>query len=92
MIEYMLPVTGDKSWQCLSLSYLSVMISIHLGDIFTPKTKFKLENDPMCGITTGGREECFWDCELTQGLYHKFKPAGPIIKNPGCLQDCFDEV
>ena len=22
-----------------------------------------LEDDPMCGVTTGGMKECLWDCE-----------------------------
>ena len=24
--------------------------------------KRKLKSDPQCGRTTGGREECWWDC------------------------------
>ena len=47
-----------------------------------------LENDPMCGITTGGKEECFWDCEInSKGIGN-----GPIITSPECLLDCFSEV
>ena len=23
-----------------------------------------LEDDPNCGITYSGRDECFWDCEI----------------------------
>ena len=50
--------------------------------------EYKLENDPMCGITTGGSEECFWDCEIdVDGLGN-----GPIIKRPECLLNCFEEV
>ena len=48
--------------------------------------KYKLEDDPMCGITTGGREDCFWDCEMTIGR------NGPIITTPECLLDCFPGV
>ena len=54
--------------------------------MLTPE--YKLENDPMCGITTGGSEECFWDCEIdVDGLGN-----GPIIKRPECLLNCFEEV
>ena len=24
---------------------------------------YKLEDDPICGVTSGGREECDWDCQ-----------------------------
>lgn len=40
----------------------------------------------MCGITTGGREDCFWDCEIEMGF------NGPIVSTPECLLDCFPEV
>ena len=48
--------------------------------------RYKLENDPMCGLTTGGREDCFWDCDIGQTL------NGAIISTPECLLDCFAEV
>ena len=48
--------------------------------------RYKLEDDPMCGITTGGREDCFWDCEIEMSM------NGPIISTPECLSDCFPEV
>ena len=44
----------------------------------------KLEDDPLCGITTGGRENCEWDCEPD---YY----AEVIYENPRCFMDCFDE-
>ena len=47
---------------------------------------YKLENDPMCGITTGGAEDCFWDCQIENSN------NGLIIQNPECLIDCFEEV
>ena len=40
----------------------------------------------MCGVTTGGREDCFWDCEI------EFSDNGPFITTPECLLDCFSEV
>ena len=43
----------------------------------------KLENDPMCGITTSGMEECFWDCKPF------FTNVGSVFSNPECLRDCY---
>ena len=44
-------------------------------------TKYSLEDDNVCGITTGGKENCEWDCI----------PSGSFYRNPECLIDCFDE-
>ena len=44
--------------------------------------RYNLEDDQMCGITTGGREDCFWDCEINDSF----------ITNPECLTQCFSEV
>ena len=49
-------------------------------------TKYKLENDWMCGRTTGGQDDCIWDCEVVE------TQNGPLIRNPLCLRDCFPEV
>ena len=38
----------------------------------------------MCGITTSGEEECYWDCHI------EFTDLGPKIANPKCLLDCFE--
>ena len=43
-----------------------------------------MENDPLCGITTGGNENCEWDCE-------PFYFATPLYYNPECFIDCFEE-
>ena len=57
-----------------------------VGEITTPI--YKLENDPMCGMTTGGKEECFWDCNIdSKGIGN-----GPLISSPECLLNCFPEV
>ena len=42
----------------------------------------------MCGLPTGGREECFWDCEVEDSEFTN----GPIFPAPECLLDCFPEV
>ena len=52
-----------------------------------PAPRPRLENDPMCGLTTGGNSECFWDCE-----YVSDPNFGSIISNLECLLDCFEEV
>ena len=40
----------------------------------------------MCGVTTGGREECFWDCDISDTF------NGTIITAPECLIDCFPDT
>ena len=48
------------------------------------KNSSKLEDDEFCGITTGGKENCEWDCipsSLKQGIY----------LNPECMIDCFNK-
>ena len=42
----------------------------------------------MCGITTGGREDCFWDCEVESTGVGK----GLLLTPPECLLDCFSKV
>ena len=46
----------------------------------------KLENDEMCGITTGGKEECNWDCELSLCLLLPNTLPLPIYLDPECLR------
>ena len=51
-----------------------------------PAVRQTLENDPQCGLTTGGQPECHWDCT------RKFLPLDvPIVADPECLTDCFPE-
>ena len=42
-----------------------------------------MDNDDFCGITTGGKENCEWDCIASSSFR--------FYKNPECLMDCFDE-
>ena len=56
------------------------------------KPVHKLENDPMCGRTTGGQEECTWDCEFDAAASISFLSSGINITNPECLRDCFEDV
>ena len=50
----------------------------------------------MCGLTTGGQEQCFWDCQLFSSntlsrAVLNFE-NGDLISNPECLLDCYQEV
>ena len=52
-----------------------------------PRQDDSLEDGPMCGVTTGGKEECYWDCNIiTTPLPSTFEK---IITNPQCIEDCF---
>jgi len=51
-----------------------------------------LESDPQCGLTTGGRSECWWDCPTERVE----RPAFPgvwdqFITSPSCLSDCYPQ-
>ena len=71
------------------------------GDLLTPR--YKLENDPKCGITTGGQDECYWDCETTTNP-EKFGGSddadnpdhsfyfNKVLTDYACLQDCYGTV
>ena len=52
--------------------------------------RYSLENDPNCGLTTGGREECWWSCGI-QRVEDSFTPGLfiPFIPDPSCLSDCY---
>ena len=59
------------------------LIFKYLGHLLRPE----LKDDPMCGLTTGGQEECFWDCQFFPDPYF-----GTLISHPECLLDCYEEV
>ena len=43
----------------------------------------------MCGITTGGREECWWDCQIfITGANARPGEYSSIFNNLDCLEDC----
>ena len=52
------------------------------GDI--GNTRYKFEDDPVCGLTTGGNENCEWDC--TNKYY-----GVPYYPQPECFIDCFED-
>ena len=43
-----------------------------------------MEDDPVCGLTTGGDKNCEWDC------YSRYYSV-PYYSNPECLLDCFED-
>ena len=47
-------------------------------------TRYTLDDDPFCGLTTGGDENCEWDC-------YSFYFAVPYYSNPECFLDCFKD-
>ena len=59
-------------------------------NISEPDTRYSLVNDPSCGLTTGGREECWWSCEVRR-VEEPFAPGiyYPLIPEPSCLSDCY---
>ena len=44
----------------------------------------------MCGTTTGGRQECWWDCQVQviEGLWRPGEYRS-YLENIDCLEDCF---
>ena len=52
--------------------------------------RYKLDNDPMCGLVTGGRPECWWSCDI-QRVENPSKPGRvlQLIAEPSCLSDCY---
>ena len=51
----------------------------NIKNISGKQNKYRLENDPGCGLTTGGRAECWWNCYQ----YVIF------VLPPACLSDCY---
>ena len=83
---------------------------VYLGDLLRPRylegqdkdtssisrSRYKLENDPQCGLTTGGQDECYWDCVVTSnpkffGFGH-YVYFDRVLTNYSCLSDCYEEV
>ena len=62
-----------------------------MRNVLAEETKrTRLESDPQCGLTTGGRDECWWDCKIER-LQHQTYPEEIriFITNPTCLDDCY---
>ena len=75
--------------QVLELDSFPVLVSSFISaftlSLIVELSREKLENDPMCGITTGGRTECNWDCNIVETSSNIF------IDNPECYDDCFPQ-
>ena len=65
------------------LEYLTCTVTCNPAAAARPR----LESDAMCGMTTGGGEECYWDCGLFNDPYF-----GVLVSNPECLLDCYQPV
>ena len=48
-------------------------------------SRYTLDNDPQCGVSSRGRAECDWDCEAKLATAE----SGAMFKHPECLDDCF---
>ena len=48
--------------------------------------RYRLENDQMCGLTTGGKENCEWDC-----ISRRILNFNKLYTNIECVRDCFSE-
>jgi len=85
---------SDRQGSTFDPSSLSVLVTIGiaflLGNILLAVAllpdRQMLENHPMCGMTTGGKAECYFDCETT---YNRRTPSIRLIKDLNCLNDCF---
>merc|ERR1712126_56566 len=76
----------EMSMSMSKYSLISIIFIIQVICSLENEVDFKLDNDSQCGITTKGKEECTWDCEVTFGDF------GQEITNPECLRDCFEDT
>ena len=60
------------------------MNNVLLSGLLENKNSFRLMEDEFCGIATGGKENCEWDCILSSSNQK-------IYLNPECMLDCFNE-
>merc|ERR1711892_359235 len=51
----------------------------------TGSARRTLQSAKNCGIPTGGREECYFDCQIVPSA----QGSGQLIKDLTCLRDCF---
>ena len=73
------------------VTFIASLALTTFRNILEPRQeRFCLENDPECGLLTGGREECWWGCDiyrhenaLGQGNWFTY------FTDPSCLDDCY---
>jgi len=51
----------------------------------------QLENHPKCGLTTGGQEECHFDCVSMPANLTILGIQYYVVADPACLRDCFSQ-
>merc|ERR1711892_249627 len=71
----------------LTVGTAFIVANVLLAVALAPE-RYKLENDNRCGIPTGGKAECYFDCISTFNLK---EPSVRLIKDLTCLEDCFDD-
>ena len=72
-----------SSWVCNKATSVFTSEPLFHSGLLENKNSSRLEDDAFCGIATGGKENCEWDCIPSfskQGLY----------LNPECMLDCFN--
>lgn len=83
------PVENGTSSLLQPLSVLAIFLGLQTAHLLlgskTKTPRESLENDPQCGLTTGGQQECYWDCQSFSADF----TTGPIAVEPECLADCF---
>jgi len=65
---------------------LMLLTSVAVTIISYGLPKPTLENHPMCGVTTGGHDECYFDCKSVRCT----KDENILIEDLRCLTDCFE--
>ena len=44
------------------ITFLTELL-LQLSRLTQQSDRYILQDDPMCGLVTGGMEECWWDCQ-----------------------------
>ena len=77
---------------CTYLNILPILniFFVDVTNYISEQERHELENDPLCGLTTGGSEECWWRCNI-QRVEHPLRPGIflKLILNPSCLSECY---
>jgi len=66
---------------------LTLLTSIAVMLISFGLPKPTLENHPMCGVTTGGQDECYFDCKMVSCVEN----YDILVEDLHCLTDCFED-
>lgn len=82
---------GNKHTHFFKLDRKYTFLFVAETESLPSSPRFKLEDDQLCGITTGGKENCEWDC--ISGTYGvgDIQLESYLYGNIECLRDCFSE-